>query len=416
MDYPHDHTPALVHDDVRRLRVAIVHDWLTVYGGAERVLEHMLAVMPQADVYTLVDFVPDDQRGFLGGRTPRTSFIQRLPFARQHYRHYLPLMPLAIEQFDLSGYDLVISSSYAVAKGVITGPDQLHVSYVHSPVRFAWDLQHQYLRQSGMAHGLASWAVRALLHRIRLWDTRTANGVDHFLANSQFIARRVWKVYRRAAEVIYPPVDIGDFRLVEAKGGNYVTVSRLVPYKRVELLIEAFARLPDRHLTIVGAGPDLERLRRLAPPNVDLAGFLPDAEVRRRLERARAFLFAAEEDFGIVMVEAQACGTPVIAYGKGGACEVVRDLGRPGATGVLFGEQTADAIVDAIARFEDATGQIEPLTCRRNAERFGHARFCSEFAGAVAEQWALRDEARSRPAERDDPSPRRQRVLASVAR
>lgn len=416
MDYSHDHTPALVQDDVRRLRVAIVHDWLTVYGGAERVLEHMLAVMPQADVYTLVDFVPDDQRGFLGGRTPRTSFIQRLPFARKHYRHYLPLMPLAIEQFDLSGYDLVVSSSYAVAKGVITGPDQLHVSYVHSPVRFAWDLQHQYLRQSGMAHGVASWAVRALLHQLRLWDTRTANGVDHFLANSQFIARRVWKVYRRAAEVIYPPVDIGDFRLVEGKGGTYVTVSRLVPYKRVELLVEAFARLPDRHLTIIGAGPELERLRRVAPPNVELTGFLPDAEVRRRLERARAFLFAAEEDFGIVMVEAQACGTPVIAYGKGGACEVVRDLDRPAATGVLFAEQTADSIVDAIARFEDATGQIEPLACRRNAERFGHARFCSELVSVIGEQWALRGETRSRPAERDDPSLRRQRILASVAR
>lgn len=416
MDYSHDHTPALVQDDVRRLRVAIVHDWLTVYGGAERVLEHMLAVMPQADVFTLVDFVPDDQRGFLGGRKPRTSFIQRLPFARKHYRHYLPLMPLAIEQFDLSGYDLVVSSSYAVAKGVITGPDQLHVSYVHSPVRFAWDLQHQYLRQSGMAHGVASWAVRALLHQLRLWDTRTANGVDHFLANSQFIARRVWKVYRRAAEVIYPPVDIGDFRLVEAKGGNYVTVSRLVPYKRVELLVEAFARLPDRHLTVIGAGPELERLRRVASPNVELAGFLPDAEVRRRLERARAFLFAAEEDFGIVMVEAQACGTPVIAYGKGGACEVVRDLGRTGATGVLFAEQTADSIVDAIARFEDATDQIEPLACRRNAERFGHARFCSELVSVIGEQWALRGETRSRPAERDDPSLRRQRILASVAR
>lgn len=416
MDYSHDHTPALVQDDVRRLRVAIVHDWLTVYGGAERVLEHMLAVMPQADVFTLVDFVPDDQRGFLGGRKPRTSFIQRLPFARKHYRHYLPLMPLAIEQFDLSGYDLVVSSSYAVAKGVITGPDQLHVSYVHSPVRFAWDLQHQYLRQSGMAHGVASWAVRALLHQLRLWDTRTANGVDHFLANSQFIARRVWKVYRRAAEVIYPPVDIGDFRLVEGKGGTYVTVSRLVPYKRVELLVEAFARLPDRHLTIIGAGPELERLRRVAPPNVELTGFLPDAEVRRRLERARAFLFAAEEDFGIVMVEAQACGTPVIAYGKGGACEVVRDLDRPGATGVLFAEQTADSIVDAIARFEDATGQIEPLACRRNAERFGHARFCSELVSVIGEQWALRGETRSRPAERDDPSLRRQRILASVAR
>lgn len=416
MDHTHDHTPALVQGDVRKLRVAIVHDWLTVYGGAERVLERMLAVMPQAHVYSLVDFVPEEQRGFLGGRKPLTSFIQHMPLARTRYRHYLPLMPLAIEQFDLSGYDLIVSSSYAVAKGVITGPDQLHISYVHSPVRFAWDLQHQYLRQSGMTHGLASWAVRAILHRLRLWDSRTANGVDHFIANSGFIARRVWKVYRRAAEVIYPPVDIADFRLVEAKGSNYVTVSRLVPYKRVELLVETFAHLPDRHLTVIGTGPELDRLRRLAPPNVELIGFLPDAEVRRRLERARAFLFAAEEDFGIVMVEAQACGTPVIAYGKGGACEIVRDLGRPAPTGVLFAAQTIDSVADAIARFEDAVAEIDPLACRRNAERFGHARFCSEFTNAIVDQLELRSASRAQPAERDDPLVRRQGVLASAAR
>lgn len=412
MDHAQELWPAIVKDDVRRLRVAIVHDWLTVYGGAERVLEHMLAVMPQADLYSLVDFVPDEQRGFLGGRRPRTSFIQHLPWARRHYRNYLPLMPLAIEQFDLSGYDLIISSSYAVAKGVITGPDQLHLSYVHSPVRFAWDLQHQYLQQAGLTRGVASWVVRALLHRLRLWDSRTANGVDHFIANSEFIARRIWKVYRRPAEVIYPPVDLSGFDHSGAKGADYVTVSRLVPYKRVELLIGAFAAMPGRRLTVIGDGPDLERLRRAAPPNVRLTGFLPAVEVARCLERARAFLFAAEEDFGIVMVEAQACGTPVIAYGKGGACEVVRELDQPAPTGILFASQTIDAVIEAVERFEAAAGRFDPLACRRNAERFGHARFCSELTRAIATQLT----GRGRLAEREEPAPRMPGALASAAR
>ena len=416
MDHPQELWPAIVHDDVCRLRVAIVHDWLTVHGGAERVLEHMLAVIPQADLYTLVDFVPAEQRAFLGGRRPKTSFIQRLPGARRHYRNYLPLMPLAVEQFDLSGYDLIISSSYAVAKGVITGPDQLHLSYVHSPVRFAWDLQHQYLRQAGLTRGFASWMVRALLHRLRLWDSRTANGVDHFIANSEFIARRIWKVYRRPAEVIYPPVDLSGFDFSATKGTGYVTVSRLVPYKRVELLIAAFALIPGRRLTVIGDGPDLERLRRAAPPNVELTGFLPGTEVARRLERARAFLFAAEEDFGIVMVEAQACGTPVIAYGKGGACEVVRELDQPAPTGVLFATQTVEAVVDAVERFEAAAGRFDPVTCRRNAERFGHARFCSELTRAIAVQLTERNRLPEIAGRRDDLPPRLQGVLASMVR
>lgn len=378
--------PRLLPDDFARLKVAVVHDWLTVYGGAERVLEQILALLPHAELFSLIDFVPADQRAFLGGRKVQTSFLQRLPLARQLYRHFLPLMPLAIEQFDLSRFDLVISSSYAVAKGVITGPDQLHVAYVHSPVRFAWDLQHQYLRQSNMTRGPATWLARAILHRLRLWDTRTANGVDHFVANSSFIARRIWKVYRRPAQVIYPPVDLGRFRLVHQKHDHYVTVSRLVPYKRVDLLIEAFTRTPWRRLTVIGCGPELDKLRQTVPPNVEITGFLPADGVRDRVERARAFIFAAEEDFGIVMVEAQASGTPVIAYGKGGAPEVVRDLDDPQPTGVLFEEQTVESLLDAIERFEATGHRINPADCRRNAERFGHARFCSEFANAIAEQ------------------------------
>ena len=378
--------PRLLPDDFARLKVAVVHDWLTVYGGAERVLEQILAILPHAELFSLIDFVPTGQRAFLGGRTVHTSFLQKLPFAKQQYRRFLPLMPLAIEQFDLSGFDLIVSSSYAVAKGVITGPDQLHIAYVHSPVRFAWDLQHQYLSQAGITHGPMGWLARTMLHRLRLWDSRTANGVDHFIANSGFIERRIWKVYRRPAQVIYPPVDLGRVHLVADKDDHYVTVSRLVPYKRVDVLIQAFAQTPWRRLKVIGDGPDLDKLRQMAPPNVELLGFLPADRMQAQVERARAFIFAAEEDFGIVMVEAQACGTPVIAYGKGGAPEVVRDLDDPQPTGVLFDEQSAEALIAALDRFEMDGHRISSADCRRNAERFGHARFCSEFADSIAAQ------------------------------
>ena len=193
------------------MKVAVVHDWLVTYAGAERVLSQLLDMYPQADLFAICDFVPEQERAFLGGRVPKTTFIQRLPGAPTRYRSYLPLMPLAIEQLELSGYDLVISSSHAVAKGVLTGPDQLHISYVHTPMRYAWDLQHQYLRESGLNRGLKGWMARYFLHRIRLWDLRTANGVDAFVANSQFIARRIWKTYRREADVVCPPVDVDGF-------------------------------------------------------------------------------------------------------------------------------------------------------------------------------------------------------------
>ena len=372
------------------LRVAIVHDWLTVYGGAERVLKYILDLFPKAELFSMVDFLSTADRAFLDGRKVHTSFVQRLPGARKLYRQYLPLMPLAVEQFDLSKFDLVISSSYAVAKGVITGPDQLHISYVHSPIRFAWDLQHQYLEQAGMRRGLKGAIARALLHRLRLWDSRTANGVDHFIANSAFIGRRIWKVYRRPAQVIYPPVDVRGFRLAQDKGESYVTVSRLVPYKRVDLLVAAFARMPNRRLVVVGTGPDYEKLHRSAPPNVKFVGYLPSSNVRAVIERARAFVFAAEEDFGIVLVEAQASGTPVIAFGKGGAAEIVRDLDDAVPTGVLFGEQTPDSLIAAVERFELDSYRITPSACRRNAERFGHTRFCAEFAEAVSAKLAER--------------------------
>jgi glycosyltransferase involved in cell wall biosynthesis len=356
------------------IRVAAVHEWLDTYAGSERVLQEILALYPQADVFALVDFLPSNQRGFLDGRRITTSSIQRLPFARRHFRWYLPLMPFAVEQFDLSAYDLIISSSHAVAKGVISRPRQPHISYVHSPMRYAWDLERDYL-------GPAKWRslpARLLMHYLRMWDIRTANGVDHFVANSAFIAQRIRKVYRRAAEVIHPPVDVDRFSVVADKEDFYVTLSRLVPYKRVDLLLDAFARTPQRRLVIIGDGPQFTTLKARAPANVSLLGRVSDDTRRNYLERAKAFVFAGEEDFGIALVEAQACGTPVIALGRGGAIEIV----IPGETGLLFDEQTPESLIAALDCFERMP-KLEPLLIGKNARRFEAARFRREFRALV---------------------------------
>ncbi|MFY9314751.1 MAG: glycosyltransferase, partial [Burkholderiales bacterium] len=319
-------------------RIAVVHDWLLDFAGSESVLAEILRCLPQADLYTLVDHMPASERAPLGGRPARTSFLQGMPGVARHLRWYLPLMPVAIEQLDVTGYDLVVSSSHAVAKGVIVHPDALHLSYVHSPMRYAWDRQSDYLRAEGAERGLKSALMRYLLHRLRIWDHRSAAGVDQFAANSAFVARRIAKCYRREAEVIAPPVDTEYFTPGGARSDNYLAVSRLVGYKRVDLLVEAFRDLPDRRLVIVGDGPELRRLRASAGPNVEFAGRLERAALRERLRRARAFLFAAVEDFGIAPVEAMACGTPVIAFGRGGAAETVAGLDAPAPTGVLFAE------------------------------------------------------------------------------
>lgn len=371
------------------MKIAIVHDWLVAYAGAERALEQMLIKYPQADLYSVCDFLPERERSFLQGKTPKTTFIQNLPGARKHYRSFLPLMPLAVEQFDLSGYDIVLSSSHAVAKGVLTGPDQLHVSYVHSPIRYAWDLQHQYLRESGLYRGPKGWAAKWLLHKMRLWDMRTANGVDCFLANSRFIARRIWKTYRREAEVVYPPVDVETFAFQEDKEDFYLTASRLVPYKRVSLIVEAFAQMPDKRLMVIGDGPERERIERIASGhlNIELLGYQPAAALVDLMGRARAFVFAAEEDFGIAPVEAQACGTPVIAYGRGGVLDSVRDLPEAKPTGVFFDEQSVAAIVLTVARFEAEGSVIRAEDCRLNAKRFASERFREALGGVVEREW-----------------------------
>jgi len=360
-----------------------MHDWLPVYGGAERVLEQIINVFPEADLFSMVDFIPKEQRAFLKDKPVQTSFIQKLPFARKKYRTYMPLMPMAVEQFDFSQYDLILSSSYAVAKGVITGPDQLHVCYCHSPIRYAWDLQNQYLSATGMNKGLKSLVTRSILHYIRSWDSQSAARVDKFMANSRFVAGRIDKTYRRRAKVVYPPVDVAAFTLQPKKENYFLTASRLVPYKRIDLIVEAFSAMPQHELRVIGEGPEFEKIKAKAGPNVKMLGHQTFSALKEQMQNAQAFVFAAEEDFGIVPVEAQACGTPVIAFGKGGALETVID----GETGLFFEEQTVESLQAAVAEFTRRRAEFDPNVARQNALRFSPERFREEFALEVAKAW-----------------------------
>nr|MBN2277847.1 glycosyltransferase family 4 protein [candidate division Zixibacteria bacterium] len=372
------------------MKTAIVYDWLVTYAGAERVLEQIIRLYPEADIFTLYDFIPQGQRGFLLDKPTTTSFLQKFPLARKKYRSYLPLMPLAIEQFDLTGYELVISVSHAVAKGVITGPDQLHIAYVNSPIRYAWDLMYQYLDEAELTEGPKSWLTRLILHYIRNWDVRSSNTVDHFIGNSRFIVRRIKKFYRREAVHIYPPVDIDAFELTTDKDDFYLTASRLVSYKKTTAIVEAFNRMPDKKLIVAGDGPEYRKIKSLAGRNITMTGYLPTAALKKYMQKARAFIFAAEEDFGIVPVEAQACGTPVIAFGKGGCLETVIDR----ETGLFFHEQTPDAIIEAVTEFE-SVNHFDPYRMRDNAARFSVDNFRRNFMDFVEQK--LTEFTRKRP-------------------
>lgn len=367
------------------MRVAIVHDWLYVVGGAEQVLRELLRCYPDADVFTLFDLLTPEDRRKLGFETSRTSFLQNMPLLRRYHRSYLPLMPIAIEQFDLSSYDLVISSSCAVAKGVITGPEQLHIAYVHSPMRYAWDLQHVYLNESGYATGVKGLIARALLHKMRIWDVRTAHGPDAIFTNSNFVARRIKKIYGRDARVIYPPVSIAHRDAILPVGNHFLAASRLVPYKRIEPIVRAFNMMPDLELIVAGDGPEADRLRAIAGPNVKFAGFVPDKQLRDLMTTARAFVFAAEEDFGIVLVEAQSEGAPLLALGRGGARESVQADG-PRPTGMFFERADPQSIADCVRGFVARERSISRLDCRQRAGTFSAERFRSQFVAAVNEE------------------------------
>ncbi|MFT7553587.1 MAG: glycosyltransferase involved in cell wall biosynthesis [Rhodothermales bacterium] len=366
--------------DLSSLRVAVVHDWLPVAAGAELVLEQILAVFPQADVFTLLNYLEGKDAQFLEGHSVSTSFIERLPGARTRYRYYLPLAPLAIEQFDLREYDLVISSSYVVAKGALTGPDQLHVSYIHSPIRYAWDEYFSNLDALADRGVIVRGLLRLVLHYMRLYDGATASRPDALLANSAFVARRIRKYWGREAQVLYPPVAVPDAR-PRVPGDYFVTASRLVPYKRVDVLVQAFAQLPDERLIVLGDGPELRKLRGLSTRNVEFMGHVSREELLGKVAGAKAFLFAAREDFGIAPVEAQALGTPVIAYGRGGVTETVVE----GRTGMFFESQTPGAVAAAVSEFEES--DFDRTVIAEHGRRYGAARFRNALLTYIEGRW-----------------------------
>jgi glycosyltransferase involved in cell wall biosynthesis len=369
-------------------KIAIVHEWFVTYAGSEKVVEQLLCVFPDADVFALFDFMPQHERGFLQGKPVHVSFLQNFPFInKKNYRSFLPFMPLAVEQLDLSAYDIIISNCHAVSKGVITSPDQLHIGYIHSPMRYAWDLQNTYLKNSGFGM-LKDIAARSLLHYVRNWDVIAANRPDILLGNSRFIKRRVEKIYRRAAGIFYPPVDTDKFIPGKMREDFYLAASRLVPYKRFDVILQAFESMPDKKLIIIGDGPESPLLKKVTAPNIQWLGYQPDDVLRDHMQRCKAFIFAAKEDFGIMPIEAQACGAPVIAFGEGGLTETVIGLGEDSPTGIFFRPQTAQALQEALHTFESNAGAFTVANSRKNAERFSNARFRREAAELVENAWS----------------------------
>lgn len=375
--------------DIHDLDLAIVHDWMPGLAGGERVVQEMVRCFGASTIYTLFDFLSPEQRAELSqGRPLHVSRLNTLPGVQKYYRYLLLACTRAIEEFDVTHHRAVLSSSAALAKGVLTAPEQKHFAYIHSPARYAWDLTHEYIGDiGGVAAGLKRYLAHRMMHRFRIWDMRTVASVDHYIANSDFIRRRIWKVYRREADVIHPPVNTDGFVPGEApREDHYLTVSRLVPYKRIPMIAEAFAQRPGLKLRVVGDGPEMAALKAAAGPNVEILGHLPFAQMKAEMQRARAFVFAAKEDFGIVPVEAQACGTPVIALGHGGTTETVRPLGESDPTGVWFDAQTPASLAAALDLFEAEGHAITAETCRQNALKFSAARFRQEITDYVAQR------------------------------
>jgi glycosyltransferase involved in cell wall biosynthesis len=348
------------------LKTAIVHEWFVNYAGSERVVESFTNIFPEADVFSLVDFLNDNERKIiLKGRKANISFIQKLPLAKKKHRNYLPLFPLAVEKFNLSKYDLIISSAHAVAKGVTTQKNQLHICYCHSPMRYAWDQSKQYLK------GIKGFFAKPFMNYLRNWDLKSSENVNYFIANSNFIAEKIKRIYNRDSTVIYPPVDVDKFESSSIKGDYYVTASRLVPYKRIDLVVKAFNQMPDKKLIVIGSGPEKEKIKKIAKRNIEFVGYQKEENLNEYLKKAKAFVFAAEEDFGIIVVEAMACGTPVIALNKGGTSESVVD----GKTGILFNEQNIKSIIKAVKVFEKGIGYFDSQFIRKHAEMFNRTTF-----------------------------------------
>lgn len=356
------------------MKKVLVHDWFYTNGGAEKVVHSIGNIWSDLEYHSLIDFLNKKDRDFiLNGKESKTSFIQKLPTAKKNHRKFLQLFPKAIESFNLNDFDLIISSSSSIAKGVLTNQNQLHICYCHSPMRYAWNLYHEYLEDKGLTKGIKGWYAKRVLSKLRIWDVISTNRVDYFVANSHYIAKRIKKIYNREATVIYPPVDIADFKLEENKEEFYVAASRLVSYKKIYLIIEAFNNMPTKKLKVIGDGPEMSKLLKLANKNVEILGRTSQREMVKILQKAKALVFAADEDFGILPVEAQSCGTPVIAFNRGGLKETV----IANETGLFFEKQEASCIVDAVERFEAL--KFDAKKIRKNAERFSKERFEREF-------------------------------------
>jgi glycosyltransferase involved in cell wall biosynthesis len=360
------------------MKTALINDWLVTIGGGEKTLEAIYDLFP-SPIYTLVKDEKQLKNTFFEGKQIETSFLQKIPKAPKLYRHFLPLFPLAIEQFDLSDYELILSTSHAVAKGVLTNCNQLHICYCLTPMRYAWDLYHRYLEGVTGAKGKLA---KLALHYLRNWDIASSQRVDHYIAISRYISKRIQKIYGRSSHVIYPPVATHLFEPAVKKESYYVTASRFVPYKKIDLIVSAFAKMPDKKLIVIGDGPEMHKVKAVAQKNVELLGFLPDPQVREYLSKAKAFVFAAEEDFGITVVEAEAAGTPVIAFGKGGALETILEH----KTGLFFKEQTPQSLIAAVEAFEKTQDQFDPQLICQHAQQFSEDRFKREFKQYVQEK------------------------------
>jgi len=363
---------------------ALIHDWYYINGGAEKVIHSLNNIWRDFDHYALIDFLSDKDRAYVlngDSNTVNTSFIQNLPTAKSNHRKFLQLFPHAIEQFNLKQYDLVLSSSSSIAKGVLTSQNQLHICYCHSPMRYAWDLYHQYLEEANLS-GLKRMYAKYVLHKMRSWDLCAVNRVDHFIANSKYIARRIKKIYNREAKVIYPPVNVLNFTLETEKEDYYFTASRMVSYKKIDLIVEAFSKMPNKKLIVAGDGPEFNKIKKLATSNIEFKGFISSVDLKQYMQKAKCFVFAAEEDFGIIPVEAQACGTPVIAFNKGGTKETI--IHRK--TGYLFNEQNVESMCNAVTEFEKTN--FSPVEVRQNALRFSKERFEEEMKDYVDTKYA----------------------------
>ncbi len=373
------------------MRVAIVHDWLTGMRGGEKVLEVFCELFPEADIFTLIH-IHGSVSKIIEDKKIQTSFLHRIPFAKGHYRSFLPLFPLAIEGFNIREYDMVLSSSHCVAKGVLTSPSAVHVCYCHTPMRYIWD--HYYTYFGNGKKGLVSRLfMPAVAHYLRMWDVASCNRVDYFVANSYHIANRIKKYYKRSAEVIHPPVDCSLYTPPESyrEGEYYLIVSAFAPYKRIDIAVDAFERM-GLPLIIIGGGQDEERIRKMAKKHVQCIGWQSSESLKEYYRGCKALIFPGEEDFGIVPLEAQACGKPVIAFARGGVLETVRGIYphmdssgettavQPGSpTGVFFTKQTTKSLMDAVRFFEYRKNQFDPLLIRKHAESFDRLLFKEKF-------------------------------------